>query len=722
VSDPHRNAKGSARRASPGGADGRRPTPGTARERRALHAGVALAVTILVVGGVVAAVHWPVLGAQALSLDDRDYVIDNPLVTHPSWTSVGRFFGEVLRPSTIPGYYFPLSMTSLMLGYAMGGRPEDLGAYHRMSLALHVLNAMLIVLLLYRLFGTLIPAGIAGLIFGLHPLTVEPTAWIGEQKTLLAAFFALGCLLCYLRCVRGGGRAWTFAAVALYLLALLSKPTVVMLPLLMLLIDYWPLRRLSIRTVAEKWPFLVLSIVSGIITVVSHGRTAGITQSDYVHWPLRACYVLAFYLAKMIWPARLSSVYEAPEPFVLSNPVVLVGAASVCALTVCLALMLRRTRGPMTGWLFFVIALAPTLGLINYSWVIASDKYLYIAIVGILMVIAAGLDAAWRALTRRGLVPRAALVVLLVVILGGEAHAVRGTLRNWTDSITLARHMARVAPGSALIQTRLGALLEEKSEHGDAMRALRRAVEIDPSYGLAHFNLAVALTDEGRIDEAIEHYRKALALRPDYVPTLCNLGSALRRAGKMEEAEAMLRRAVRLEPSSVEALDQLGRTLMLENRTAEGVEEFRRAVAVAPDNPDLRYWLSMALMRLGGRDAEVAANLRRSIRVRPTWPEALNALAWLLATSPDSSVFDPGEARRLASRAVELTGGRDPRMLDTLAAALAAAGQFDEAVRNAREAVRLASESSADTVGAGIRNRLKLYERRVAYRERVASP
>src|SRR5881628_2407955 len=157
----------------------------------------AVAGALLLVLALVAAAHWPVLGAQAISLDDNDFIKNNPLVTHPGWASTSRFFSEVLHPSTVHGYYLPLSMTSLMVDYALGGRPNDLRVFHRTSLALHLFTTALLVILLYRLFGALIPAAIAGLLFGLHPLTVEPVAWVGERKTLLAACFALAALVAY---------------------------------------------------------------------------------------------------------------------------------------------------------------------------------------------------------------------------------------------------------------------------------------------------------------------------------------------------------------------------------------------------------------------------------------------------------------------------------------------------------------------------------------------
>jgi tetratricopeptide (TPR) repeat protein len=679
--------------------------------------GIGLAATLIVVGAIIATAHWPVLKAQALSLDDNQFVAYNPLVTHPGWTSTARFFGEVLSPSTVKGYYLPLSMTSLMLDYAMGGRPDDLRVFHRTNLALHVLNAALVVLILYRLFGALVPAGIAALIFGLHPLTVEPTAWIGERKTLLATFFAFACLSCYLQHCRRKCRAWMAASLVLYLLALLSKPTVIMLPLLLLLLDYWPLQRLRLRALVEKWPFFLLSLAFGVVTLMSHQRTAGIVAPDYLRWPVHAGYLLAFYLGKIIWPTNLSCVYPQPEPFAISNPIVLLSVVATGLLTLLLVLAARRTRGLLMGWLFFVLAIAPTLGVVRYSWVIASDKYVYFPLLGILMILASGLAAVWDSPRLAGVAPKAALLLFLSLIFAAEARGVRTTLRNWTDTLTLYRHLEKVAPHAPVVHAELGSLMEAASAHDEAVRHLRRAIELEPNYGVAHYNLGVVLAGRGQLEESIQHFRRADELLPDDPPTVYNLGMALRLEGRLDEAAAQFRRAARLKPDYIEALNELGGVLVLQGRMEEAVEQLRKALALAPTNSDLHFRVSLALLLRGGHASEAVSHLRQAVRYRPDWPEPLNALAWLLATSPDPAIRGAEEALRLAGRAVELTGGRDPKVLDTLAAAQAAAGHFDEAVRTQRRAIELASQSPADTLARGMRDRMKLYARGTGYTE-----
>ena len=676
----------------------------------------ALPLAVLLVGALVMATHWPVLHARALSLDDAAFVTRNPLVTTPGWPSVRRFFVEVLRPSTVKGYYLPISMTSLMADYAMGGRPEDLYVFHRTSLALHVLNAVLILILLYRLFGAIVPAGIAALLFGLHPLTVEPVAWVGERKTLLAMLFALGCLLCYVEHARRKRRAWLAASLALYLLALLSKPTVTMLPVLLMLLDYWPLGRFGLRAVYSKWPFLALSLISAIITLVSHQRTAGLTAPDYARWPLHAGYLLAFYLQKIVWPRDLSCAYPQPVPFALGNPAVLLSGVGVALLTLLLVVSRRRAPGPFTGWAFFVIAIAPTLGLVQYSWVIASDKYVYFPAIGLLMLLAAGTAALLESPRVAGRASRAVILLLVALVLAAEARGVRSTLRNWADSLTLYRHMEQVAPDSYAVQAQLGVLLEKAAAHEEAIAHLRRAIALVPEYGEAHYNLGVALAGQGRLAESIEHLRKADQLLPDDPATIYNLGMALRLAGRLDEAAEQFARAVRLNPRDVRSLDELSGALVMQGRTDEAIDRFRAALAIAPDDASLHFRISMALL-MRGSGAEAVGHLREAIRLSPDWPQPLNALAWLLATSPDPSVRDGEEALRLASRAVELTASRDPQVLDTQAAAQAASGRFAEAVATERDAIQLASRSPTDTLAPAMRERLKLYQRGLGYTE-----
>lgn len=669
------------------------------------------------VAALVAVAHWPVLGARALAFDDSEYIVGNPLIMRPGWSSVGRFFSEVVNPSSVRGYYHPLSMTSLMLDAALGGGPDDPRAFHRTNLLLHVVNAALVVLVLHRLFGLVLPAALVALAFGWHPLTVEPVAWIAERKTLLATALALTCALAYLEYVRRKRPAWLVGALALYAAALLSKPTVMMLPLLLLILDVRPLRRFGAGALIEKWPFLALSLPFAAITFVAQSRTAGLGETDYALWPLRAGYALASYLQRVVWPADLSCVYPMPAPFTLANPAVSLAIVGVCVLTLALVLLARRVPGALAGWLGFIIAIAPTL-VVSQSWMLTADKYFYFPFLCIVITLGGGLAAAWGALgPGAGLARGAALLAPVIAVLVLEAGAVRRTLRPWADSLTLYRHMEALAPDAPAVHAQLGVLLQQAGARAEALPHLRRALELEPDYPVAHYNLGLALAAEGQLDEAIQHFRAADRLLPDDPATVYNLGVALRLAGRLDQAATEFRRALRLAPGHPDAANELGGVLISQGRFDEAARTFRDALVATPESGRLHYGLAAALRRGGGNLSEARDRLREAMRLEPRWPQPCNDLAWLLATSADPTVRDPDEALRLAAQAVALTGGNDPTVLDTRATAEAATGRFEVAVETEREAIRLASRAGRVALVAELRGRLQMYAERRRYVE-----
>jgi hypothetical protein len=272
-------------------------------------------------------------------------------VQEPGWESAWRFLTEVLEPSTVGGYYQPLTMISLMLDCAMGGSNENLLPFHRTSLVLHVLNTALIIFLLYLLFGNAWLAAAGGLLFGLHPMTVEPVPWVGERKTLLATFFTLWSVIIYVFFVRRGGWKPFAGVAATYILALMSKPTSIALPLMLVVMDYWPLRRLRTGTVLEKMPLFLAGGCFAFVTYVSQSRTAAAALGGgygLERVGLVICHNIVFYLYKIILPVNLSPFYAFPEPLALSHPVVLAGVAGSCALIAVLIISLRWTRAAVS--------------------------------------------------------------------------------------------------------------------------------------------------------------------------------------------------------------------------------------------------------------------------------------------------------------------------------------------------------------------------------------
>ncbi|MFH1143358.1 MAG: tetratricopeptide repeat protein [Candidatus Eisenbacteria bacterium] len=604
---------------------------------------------------IVAAAHWPVLAARALCFDDHDFLTDNPLVRNPGWHSAERFFGEVLAPSTVPGYYIPLTMVSLMLDARRGATPENLRPIHETSLVLHILTTLLLIVSLTQLCGRRLPALVAGLLFALHPLTVEPVAWIAERKTLLAAFFAMATLVLYVRAARRGGWLAHAGAWLTYLLALLSKPTVLPLPFILILLDVWPLNRLNRRSLIEKAPFILLAAVSAVITLLSHQRAADIgIFEDYtpLQGLLLAFYKPAFYLSKMFFPAGLSPSYAPPQPFTLAHPAVL---ASIAVLTLLAAGALALRRRTKAGWVtlaIFLAGLAPTLGFVQYSWVILSDKYLYILpLLGPLLLLVCGLQRAFQTGgTDRGGALRLIAGIACLLALGGSFAATRAQIAAWRDTVTLYRHMIDHTPRTALLYSNLGLAYEKLGLPGEALRAFEQAVRLKPQRAEFRGNLASALARAGRLEEAIAEYERALPDNPEAASIHASIADALITLGRFDEAFAHLEQAVHLDPHLAMAHNNRGRALAFLGRIAEARESFEAAVASDP----LQY---AALANIGGllaqqgRYGEAVEYFRRALAIQPSFVEGHSNLAVSLAALGRPAEAEPHfkEALRLRS-------------------------------------------------------------------------
>ena len=626
-------------------------------------------------------VHLPALSARALCFDDSQYLMDNPLVQYPSWTSTWRFLREVAEPSTVEGYYQPLAMISLMVDYALGGRPGHLMPFHRTSLVLHVANTGLIILLLHVLFADPWVAAAVGLLFGLHPMTVECIAWLSERKTLLATFFALSSLLFYVRYTQRRRRAHFVGALTAYVLALLSKPTATPLPLLMLVTDYWPLDRVSWRGLREKIPFLAVGGCFAIVTFLSQSRAAGVLLPDRYglsHVLLTVSHNVTFYLGKILWPANLSAYYPFPNPLTLSDPSVLAGVIGTIGLTLLSVVFLRWTPAPLAGLLFFVVAILPTMQVVRFSDVIASDKFVYLPSLGLLMLVAWFLKWVLRVAGPGTVVKRRLVMGVLVLLLGtAEAVATRRYLACWRDTVTLYQQMLAKSPETPMLHADMGLALASLGRGHEAVRQYREALRLCSDYHRARFNLAVELSKSPTTtDDAVEEYRRILDADPSFYKAQTNLGLLLESNGNHESAIDCFRQAVLANPQYVKGHANLGRALIRAGFVHEGLMHVTRAVQLGP-----------------------------------AYAPALKHLAWVLCTHPRPDARDPAEAVRRAERMVKRHLSHDPRALDILAAAYAANNHFDRAVATAERALDLAVNENMSELASTIRRRLGLYRK-----------
>ncbi len=605
----------------------------SATRRLALPAVLMFAVALMVI-----IAHWPALSAKALSFDDDQYLTRNVLVQQPSWSSAGRFLSEVLEPSTVGGYYQPLTMISLMLDYAMAGSPDNLRPFHYTSLALHVANTLLVIALLYILFGQPWVAAMVGLLFGVHPMTVETIPWIGERKTLLATFFSLWCLFFYVRYARMAGWKCYLACFLLYILALMSKPTSTPLPVVMLLLDYWPLRRLSRRTLLEKIPFFMIGGLSAFITVISQQRTGAVvmpTEYPRTHVPYILCYNIFFYPLRMLWPVNLTSHYAFPDPFDLSNARVLIGVIGTCVVIPLLLISLRWTRAILTGWLIFFTAILPTMNIIGFSDVIASDKFAYLPCIGFLMIIAWLLKHMINdPVTHPQAKQRFAAMLCVVLILGLlESVATRRYLECWKDTETLYTHMAKLTPRVANLYPTIGYWLNQRGQHEQAIQAYETALRLDLNHRFAdqtHFHLANALVDQGKLSDAVYHYQESIRLKNNNADVYNNLGVALARLARMDEAIVAYRKSLELQSDNVAAINNLGALLDGQGRTDEAIACYEKALRIKPNHSEAHN--NLGVIYAGRKEFDKAVeHFEAAVRINPANYDARKNLATALS-------------------------------------------------------------------------------------------
>jgi len=513
-------------------------------------------------------------------------------------------------------------MLSLMLDCAMGGRPDNLMPFHITSLCLHVINTASVIVLLYMLFGKVWPAVMVGLLFGVHPLTVESIPWIAERKTLLASFFALWCMIIYVRYTRKSNWKLYGGCALMYVLALMAKPTTTPLPVLLLLLDFWPLRRPVKQALIEKIPLFLIALVFAIITVISQGRAAEIGMPT-VYNPMRIililCHNIIFYLHKIVWPTNLSSHYLFPDPLSLSNSNVLVGVIGTCTLIPLLLLSLRWTRALLTGWLFFFVAILPTMGIIGFTYVIVSGKYVYLPAVGLLMILAWLLGWSWGRVSA-SLVSQIIIFFFILILAVSESVATRRYLVYWQDTEKHIQYMLTLAPNSIELRNFAGCVLTKQGRNKEAAVHFRKALRFRPDYHRLHHNLGIALAQQGDLDGAIKHFTKVVELKPQKSSAHHNLGQAFFSKGEISGAIKHYRESLRLKPNNPGSLTGLSWILATSEKS-----EFRNGAEA---------------VRLAKRACELT-NYRN--------PETLNILA---AAYAETGRFT--EAVEIAQKAIEL--------------------------------------------------------------------
>jgi tetratricopeptide (TPR) repeat protein len=791
-----------------------------------------LAICCCVVLATVVA-YWRVGGLEAVRLGDKiDPAAGAPVqygFSGPGlhWALVG-FEG---------GRWQPLTRLSHLVDGVLFGSTEGTGA-HVENVVLHLLNSILLFLLLVRMTAARWPSALVAALFAVHPLHVESVAWIGGRQDLLGTLFGLLAVAAYVRYVRQPGMARYVPVALLLLLGLLATPMLATLPALLLLLDVWPLQRLRTgkkqrpmrtadwraglaRLAVEKAPLALLSLASLAMSGVAMSQGGSPITAGNIALVARlqnALLSYAAYLGKMFCPMDLAVFYPwTPSP---KTAAVLGALLLLAAISAAVAWAARAGRYyPAVGWLWFLGTLLPVVGLVQLGDQAMADRYTYLSLVGLWLVVAWGaaeLAAGWSAARN------AAAVVAGILILGCMFLTQR-QVAFWNNTETLLKHALQVSEENALAHNLLGAELCALDQSDDGIAHLKEAVRISPDFAPAELNLARAYDRLDDMHQAMAHYRSALRIDADSTPAHNRFGALLFKHGLYTDALEQWKEVVRLEPDSAVAHSNVAVILASQNRLPEAEEELRTALALDPTLDAAHNTLGVVLLKLGKPDegkaqlqavvdlnpdnTDVRGNLarvyvaqhdlvhaiaeleeivrrqpdnavaagqlgmllaqqgdlpgalqyiRQSLAAQPenlglrtnlavglaqqgNWKEAiaecrkvlqrraddvlmLNTAAWIIATSPDQSMRDPLEAVKLAERAANVTHHERADILDTLAAAYAAADRFAEAVATADRAQKLAGGAGNPLLAEEIRKRMSLYRTNTAYREDSLRP
>jgi Tfp pilus assembly protein PilF len=598
------------------------------------------AILCLLLVAVTLAVYWPAVHCDFLNLDDTYYFTANPHVQ----TGLNPANLVWAFTTTHASNWHPLTWLSLMLDAELfGKRPAG---PHFTNLLFHLANTVLLFLLLQRLTAANWRSALVAALFALHPLHVESVAWVAERKDVLSTFFGLLALLFYAGYAQGvTGDAcrvtrtesilsrvtchvshFYWLAVLFFVLGLMSKPMLVTLPLVMLLLDWWPLDRMSrvegrgsrVRSlVQEKIPFFLLSAISCVVTFIAQqkgGAVVSLVKISFAGRIENTFVSYARYLGKTFGPFHLAVLY--PHPIHWDAGLIVFSLLLVIGLSVAAVWFGRKHPYVPTGWFWFVGTLVPVIGLVQVGIQSMADRYTYLPLIGVFLVVVWGFDEArvrWR-------LPESLVLFLVGIFLLAGAWGTRNQLSYWRDSETLFRHTLAVTENNYLAYNNLGTCLSEKGQLAEARDCFQKSLRIKPNNVDALCNMGSVLTRSGQWNEAVDYYHRALQIAPDQADVLSNLGMVLVNQKQYAEAMANFEKALQVNPDSPSAHNNLATVLYIEHRFDEAARHFREALRLQPDNPQIYSNLGDALLQQG-QTAEAVECYQEALRLNPDDPK-----------------------------------------------------------------------------------------------------
>ncbi len=662
----------------------------------------------------VVAVFAQVLAFPFVPLDDPVLITQNPHVL-AGITAEG--LGWAFTTSKHGHHPMPLAWLSLMLDSQLYGTWA--GGFHLTNLLLHVCSTLLLFGLMRRMTGATWRSALVAGLFALHPLAVEPVAWATCRNYVLSTLGMFLMLCSYVGFARRGGVGRYLLTALFLVLGLMAKPSLVTLPLVLLLLDYWPLerirftrfgddqatvarhRRFPVRSlgavVIEKIPLLAISAVTCAVTYIMF-RSGDSGSGQHITFRLRAANAVVSYIryiGKLFWPSDLAPIYQHPnlhggtpwETWQIAGSAVLLVAITV------LVVGLLRHRYLIFGWLWFLGSLVPYIGIVQTGNQAMADRYAYVPSIGLFIVIVWGSTAFAQLLRPASLLALrvAGLTVAVAVVACGVVSLRQAQL--WGNSQALIEHTLNISPNYPFLYNNLGVFFQRRGRSGDLDRAIvnfRKTLEVRSDFVPAHFNLGRALLIKQQRKEGLKHVQLALQYDPKHASAYAFLGSVYLLSSQLDKAEIVLRKALELEPNHIEALVDLGHVMGITDRMDDAVSHFHQALALSPQNSGAHFKLGVAL-QMQGRNREAIDHYRQALASGPSRAEAHSNLGMLLGGEAANEHY---------LKAISI----NPKYFEArlnLANALAAQGKLEEAVGRYEQVLRLAPQSAQAHYGLG---------------------
>jgi len=682
---------------------------------------VCLFLVIIILG-----IYWQVRNHTFVNFDDSSYILNNAHVR------AGLSFKGIAWAFSFPGfdYWHPMTWLSHMLDCHLYGLKA--GMHHQISLILHILNSMLLFLVFKRMTGAIWRSAFVAAIFALHPMNVESVAWLAERKNVLSTFFWLLTMLSYIHYSKRPCVSRYMVMLFVFTLGLMSKPMLVTLPFVLLLMDYWPLCRININhqktirshhtdfqksftlhLVLEKVPLLILSVVAIFLSSLAVHRLGIVISTASVPMQLRIKNALVSYVSyiiKMIWPHNLAVFYPYPQTLPLWQ---VTGAG---LLLICISFLVFRSVKSKpylaVGWLWYVGTLFPLIGLFQAGlWPAVADRFTYVPFMGLFLIIAWGIpDLAVRWHYRE--IKLAIIVAALFSILAMTTYL---QVEYWKNGITLFKRALDVTYNNHIAHHKFGEALKLQNKPAAAAKHYSEALRIKPDFFATHLNLGILLRDEGKLNEARDTFTRASRLKPNRAEPFYELGITLEKQGNFDAAIRHYLKALLLKPEYAKSHNNLGIILARQKKDKEAIAHFYEAIRIDPDYVDGYFNLGIIYADQGNIEKAVL-HYKKALDLNPNMAQALYNLSWILASCENERYRDGEEAVQLAKKLCKAARYDEPLALDVLAAAYAEIGEFDRAVTSAKKASELALKQGYNQLFLPLKKRLQLYQKGLSYR------